>query len=255
MLGQQEQFEGEKIQVIDLDPNLVLNEDESKQQYLKHFEKLKEIKETIIARKKENRTEMIRRGLLNQFIEFLNWARNQKVKEYARNIQTQTCDAISIVMSDNPEAIELAINNEFILQLKMLLNQDIPLEEVNAIHISSVKSLCTFGNPENRQELFNLGMQQAIIRNLKSKNPKVTLYTAASIYKIISSEWYLSGNKCLHPQFEVLEHDGVINALFEDGIKEGNDEETKFFCADCLGLLYQKRELPEIMKKEVIKKY
>ncbi|KAA6363752.1 MAG: hypothetical protein EZS28_040721 [Streblomastix strix] len=214
-----------------------LAQDENKQ-YQQYVKRIKEIKNITIARSKENRTEMAGRTLLKEFTEMLQFSRKLQAQEHARNTQTGVCEAFCIIMSDNPEGIELAINKSDIVgELMKLLSEDIPLEEIEVIHVSALKLLCTFGKPEHRRQF---------------KDANIVLYTAAALYKLISGEWYLVGYKCLHPYFKTFEEQGINIILFEDGLKKGNCQKTVDLSAQCLSLLYQQRELPENMKKDVI---
>ncbi|KAA6380403.1 MAG: hypothetical protein EZS28_024070, partial [Streblomastix strix] len=120
------------------------------------------------------------------------------------------------------------------------------------MHIAALKSFCAFGKPEYRHLLFERGLIQKIVRNLKNSNDIVALDTVSAIYKIISAEWYIYNGQGLNPQFEVLESDGVINTLFEVGLRQGHTDQIKEASAECLSLLYQNRELPENMKEVVI---
>lgn len=64
-------------------------------------------------------------------------------------------------MSDNPEGIDLAINksdSDIVGELMKLVHDDIPLEEIETIHVSALKSLCAFGKPEHRHQLYERGI-------------------------------------------------------------------------------------------------
>lgn len=51
-------------------------------------------------------------------------------------------------MSDNSDAIELALNSDLVNELMILLRDDLPIEEMSVIHLSALKSLCSFGTPK-----------------------------------------------------------------------------------------------------------
>ncbi|KAA6355790.1 MAG: hypothetical protein EZS28_048683, partial [Streblomastix strix] len=225
---------------------------DEQQQYLKYIQRIREIKNNTIARLKENRTEMAGRGILVELIEMLQWARKLEIKEYARNIQQDVCEVVIIIMSDNSDAIDLALQSDLVQELMKLLKDDLPFEEVDVIHISALKSFCTFGSPEQRHILYDLGLYKIMVPFLKSTNNTVAQFTSTALYKLFSWVWYLHGGKSLNPQFEALDHDGIIQILFEDGLRKGKNEKTKVFCADCLGLIFRARELPFDMKSEII---
>ncbi|KAA6377579.1 MAG: hypothetical protein EZS28_026895, partial [Streblomastix strix] len=223
------------------------------QHYSKYLQRIKEMKEITTARPKEMRTELAGRTMLKELTEMLQFSRQLQIKEHARNIQTGVCEVICIIMGDNPEAIDLAINkSDIVRELMKLLRDDIPLDEIEVIHISALKSFCAFGRPEHRRELYKLGVQNSIIHFMKSDKPNITLFTSEALYKILSGEWFLMGNKCLHPYFDTFEEQGIIQILFEDGLKGSNCEGTIETSAECLSLLYQQRELPDYMKEKVI---
>ncbi|KAA6380998.1 MAG: putative aurora kinase A [Streblomastix strix] len=196
---------------------------------------------------------MIGKGLLDEFSEMLKFARITE-KEYAFNIQTQVCETISIIMSDNSTAIDYAIKSSIVDQLKTMLKYDISLKEVDIVHIAALKSLCTFGTPLQRRILVNQGVIQTFIPLMKNSKEKIKLCIAQAMHKCLSCEQYLGNRECQYPYFEQLEQDGVIQILFEEGFNKNVNEETRQVSADCLSLLYQARELPTVqnMKKEVI---
>ncbi|KAA6392747.1 MAG: putative AGC family protein kinase [Streblomastix strix] len=139
------------------------------------------MKDTTIARIKNDRTDILGRGMLVEFIAMIQWARKQNNKENARNIQSGVCEIITIIMSDNSDAIELALNSDLVNELMILLRDDLPIEEMSVIHLSALKSLCSFGTPKQRHILSERGLQQTIMGILRSSNPNLTLNTSATI--------------------------------------------------------------------------
>ncbi|KAA6357562.1 MAG: hypothetical protein EZS28_046911, partial [Streblomastix strix] len=169
-------------------------------QQQKYTQYIADLRSKITASNVDDRIEVAYAGFI-ELSDILKWTFDQN-KEVARDIQLGVCEITTIILGNNPDAIEIALETRIVKELMQLLGTVLPLEEVTFSNLDSVLSLAQFGTVQQRHQLFELGLPQAIIRNLKSQDSNVTEKTAGTIYKVVSGPWYQFGFKCLHPQYE-----------------------------------------------------
>ncbi|KAA6311320.1 MAG: hypothetical protein EZS28_056150, partial [Streblomastix strix] len=131
-------------------------------------------------------------------------------------------------------------------------------------HINALKCFGVFGTNEQRIKLFELGVPRAIFKYLKSQDEKVSEVAAALIAKCIFGVWttteedeYIYINQTPYncrpfPCFDQLQHDGVTQAIQDDGFLNQKNGGTKQQSAEALGYIYTSRTLPEILMIQLI---
>ncbi|KAA6354030.1 MAG: hypothetical protein EZS28_050443, partial [Streblomastix strix] len=174
-------------------------------------------------------------------------------KDYARPLQEWVCEVVDSLIDKNKEAVEIGFETDIVLELQTLLGTQLTLQEVKFIHINALKLFTTYGSIERKKEMFEMGIMQNIIHILKSTDVTVAEKTVALISNIVRISGNHSTGPCPSAYLDQLQKDGVISALYQDGLLAGGNEEIRMTAAESIGQLYNATPLPEEMKETVIK--
>ncbi|KAA6376019.1 MAG: hypothetical protein EZS28_028453, partial [Streblomastix strix] len=173
-------------------------------------------------------------------------------KDYARPLQEWVCEVVDSLIDKNKEAVEIGFETDIVLELQTLIGTQLTLQEVKFIHINALKLFTTYGSIERKKEMFEKGIMQNIIRILKSTDVTVTEKTVALISNIVRNAREISEKPQINPYLDQLQKDGIITALYQDGLLAGGNDLIKTMVSECIGQLYNTTPLPEEMKETVV---
>ncbi|KAA6397325.1 MAG: hypothetical protein EZS28_007154 [Streblomastix strix] len=183
----------------------------------------------------------------------LKWARDQN-KELSRPIQEWVCEVIQDLINENKQAAVIGLEqSEIVQQLKILLGADLELEEVKFVHANALKLFTTYCNSKKlRKTMHDIGLEKAVARNIKSQCRGVYEKSIITITNqlIIEPDIYMKPDQ--HPYFDQFTLDGIVSALFKDGLLNGKNDDIRITSAYGLGWIYQAEPLPEEMKSVII---
>ncbi|KAA6377154.1 MAG: hypothetical protein EZS28_027318 [Streblomastix strix] len=200
----------------------------------------------------EERLIISQRGEFVELVNILKWARDQD-KNIAHPLQEWVCKAVGLLIYKNKESAQIGFQAGVVTELQTLLSKDLNLEEVKNIHINCLRLFTNYGGQEIEKKMFEMGVIQSIIHNLKSSCSKVVEKTLSIVSNIVSNTNELPEKPQKNPYLEQLLKDGVIIALYQDGIQNGSNEMIRIYAAELIGQLYNYITIPVDMKEEVIK--
>ncbi|KAA6372815.1 MAG: hypothetical protein EZS28_031659 [Streblomastix strix] len=200
----------------------------------------------------EERLIISQRGEFVELINILKWARDQD-RNIARPLQEWVCKAVELLICKNKESAQIGFQAGIVAELQTLLSKDLNLEEVKYIHINSLKLFTNYGGQEIEKKMFEMNIIQSIVHNLKSSYSKVVEKTLAIIYNIVRNVKGISEEPQKNLYLEKLQKEGIIIALYQDGIQNGANDIIRVRAAESIGQLYSNTPIPADMKEEVIK--
>ncbi|KAA6397298.1 MAG: hypothetical protein EZS28_007172 [Streblomastix strix] len=221
-------------------------------QFLKFRSYLAHLLVEIAGASVEERLIISQRGEFIELINILKWARDQD-RNIARPLQEWVCKAVELLIQKNKESAQIGFQDGIVTELQTLLSKDLKLEEVKYIHFNCLKLFTTYGDSEIKKNMFKMDIIQSIKHCLKSSCSKVVEKTLAIIYNIVRNANGLSEEPQKNPYLEQLQKDGIIIALYQNGIQNGGNETIRKNAAESIGQLYNHAAIPADMKEEVIK--
>ncbi|KAA6393820.1 MAG: hypothetical protein EZS28_010651 [Streblomastix strix] len=201
----------------------------------------------------QDRLAIVERGEFIELVNILKWAHKQN-KELSRPIQLWVCEVVQDLINENKQAAIKGFEQfEIIQQLKELLGSDLELEEVKFVHANALKLFTTYANSDkNKKLMHDIGLAQAVTQNIKSQCSGVSEKSVMTITNQLIFQVDIYRNLGQHPYLEQFSKDGIISALFNDGLINGKSERTKVTSAYGLGWVYRATPLPEEMKSVII---
>ncbi|KAA6387195.1 MAG: hypothetical protein EZS28_017279 [Streblomastix strix] len=104
-------------------------DDQTKEQFVNYRKYLANLLVEIAGSSVEDRLTITQRGVFNDFVDILKWARVQN-KVYSRKIQEWVCETIEQIIDKNEDAVQIATETDILNELRILLGTDLALQEV-----------------------------------------------------------------------------------------------------------------------------
>ncbi|KAA6371415.1 MAG: hypothetical protein EZS28_033057, partial [Streblomastix strix] len=207
----------------------------------------------IIGASIQDRLAIAERGEFVELVNILKWALDQN-KELSRPIQEWVCEVAQDLINENKQAAVIGLEqSEIVQQLKILLGTDLELEEIKFVHANALKLFTTYCDSKKQMQLMHdIGLEKAVVRNIKSQCRGVYEKTVISIANQVIKKIKLFKKSRQHPYFDQFTKDGIVSALFNDGLKNGKSERIKVISAYALGYAYRAKQLPDEMKSVII---
>ncbi|KAA6384612.1 MAG: hypothetical protein EZS28_019860 [Streblomastix strix] len=175
----------------------------------------------------------------------LKWGREQQ-QNLARPVQDAVCQYINLLLEGNKEGVKFAVHSNIVEEFQALIGEILPVDDILPFHLLGIDYICQLYQDQIYTNIFNIRIDQSVIRILKSNNSEVVEIAADIILRSI-----FRGIKCFenfkpHLFAEAIENDGIVNTLYEDVlIKEGTSKKAKNKAAISIGRLYERTQMPE----------
>ncbi|KAA6390019.1 MAG: hypothetical protein EZS28_014454 [Streblomastix strix] len=236
-----------------LQPNSQSQTEIVRSQFSNYRSYLAQLLVEIIGASIQDRLAIIERGEFVELANILKWARDQN-KELSRPIQEWVCEVVQDLINENKQAAIIGLEQtEIVQQLKELLGSDLELEEVKFVHANALKLFTTYCDSKKRKKtMHDIGLEKAVVRNTKSQCRSVSEKSVMTICNIliVQNNQYMKPDQ--HSYFDQFTQDGIVNALFNEGLINGKSEIAKAVSAYGLGWIYESTPLPEEMKSVII---
>ncbi|KAA6373582.1 MAG: hypothetical protein EZS28_030890 [Streblomastix strix] len=211
----------------------------------------------VIKTQNENKPLSDREEKFNFFIfgklaSILEWARD-KPQDIARPVQDAICQVLNLLLEGKKEKVNNALKSKIVKEIKALVDEILPVDEILSFHLLGIDYIFQLCSNLDYKNLYKKRFDQSIIRILKSTNSEV-VETAVEIILYIILDGMKSFDDDQLPLFlNALEHDGIVNALYEDVlIKLGTSEKARNQAAISIGRLYEKTNIPQKYTNAVI---
>ncbi|KAA6362705.1 MAG: hypothetical protein EZS28_041768, partial [Streblomastix strix] len=230
-------------------PNLQSPIEIAQSQFSNYRSYLAQLLVEIAGASVQDRLAIVERGEFVELANILKWARDQN-KELFRPIQEWVCEVVQNLINENKQAAIIGLEqSEIVQQLKELLGTDLELEEVKFVHADALKLFTTYCDYEkHRKTLHDIGLENAVARNIKSQCRGVSEKSVMTITNLFIDVQSIYVKPDQHPYLEQFTENGIVSALFNDGLLNGKSEITKAVSAYGLGWIYESTPLPDGIK-------
>ncbi|KAA6387564.1 MAG: hypothetical protein EZS28_016909 [Streblomastix strix] len=222
------------------------------EQYSKFRSFLAQLLVEIAGASIEQKVIIAQRGVFIELSNILKWARQQN-RNIALHLQEWVCEVVESLICEYTYNVDLGIESGIVSDLQQLLSKDLDLEDVKFVHANALKQFTFYSSIKHRELLFEMGVSQSVLRNIKSQIVGVEEKSVVTITNLFIYRMNMYNSIEPHPYYSVCQRDGIIDALFYDGLLNGKGDKTKAIGTYGIVWLYNGKQLPEEMRPVIIR--